>query len=90
MLIKEVESFVEEDLGYDDVSCTIVPDRPAEAIIFTKEDCTVAGLNEAASIFCYFGIRAETDLKDGDHLSKGDLIFRLKGRIGVHSQGRAP
>ncbi|MCC4770237.1 carboxylating nicotinate-nucleotide diphosphorylase [Methanosarcina sp. DH2] len=79
MLIREVESFVEEDLGYDDVSCTIVPDRPAEAIIFTKEDCTVAGLNEAASIFCYFGIQAETDLKDGDHLSKGDLIFRLKG-----------
>ena len=51
MLIREVESFIEEDLGYDDVSCTIVPDRPAEAIIFTKEDCTVAGLSEAASIF---------------------------------------
>ncbi len=79
MLIREVESFIEEDLGYDDVSCTIVPDRPAEAIIFTKEDCTVAGLNEAASIFCYFGIQAETDLNNGDRLSKGDIIFRLRG-----------
>ncbi|KKH93584.1 nicotinate-nucleotide pyrophosphorylase [Methanosarcina sp. 1.H.T.1A.1] len=79
MLIREVESFIEEDLGYDDVSCTIVPDRPAEAIIFTKEDCTVAGLNEAASIFFYFGIQAETGLKDGDCLSKGDIIFRLRG-----------
>lgn len=79
MFIREVESFVEEDLGYDDVSCTIVPDRPVEAIIFTKEDCTVAGLNEAASIFCYFGIQAETDFKDGDRLSKGDIIFRLTG-----------
>jgi len=79
MLIREVESFIEEDLGYDDVSCTIVPDRPAEAIIFTKEDCTAAGLGEAASIFCYFGIQAETDFKDGDRLSKGDTIFRLKG-----------
>lgn len=79
MLIREVESFIEEDLGYDDVSCTIVPDRPAEAIIFTKEDCTVAGLNEAASIFCYFDIQAETNLKDGDQLRKGDIIFRLTG-----------
>jgi len=79
MLIREVESFIEEDLGYDDVSCTIVPDRPAEAIIFTKEDCTVAGISEAASIFCYFGIQAETDFKDGDRLSKGDTIFRLRG-----------
>jgi len=79
MLIREVESFIEEDLGYDDVSCTIVPDLPAEAIIFTKEDCTVAGISEAASIFCYFGIQAETDFKDGDRLSKGDIIFRLRG-----------
>jgi len=79
MFIKEVENFIEEDLGYDDVSCTIVPDRPAEAVIFTKEDCTIAGINEAVSIFCYLGIRAETTLKDGDHLKKGDIIFRLKG-----------
>lgn len=79
MLIKEVESFIEEDLGYDDVSCTIVPDRPAEAIIFTKENCTVAGIKEAGSIFCYLGIQAETTLKDGDRLKEGETIFRLKG-----------
>lgn len=79
MFIKEVESFIEEDLGYDDVSCTIVPDRPAEAIIFTKEDCTVAGIKDAGSIFCYLGIQAETTLKDGDHLKEGEIIFRLKG-----------
>lgn len=79
MLIKEVESFIEEDLGYDDVSCTIVPDKPAEAIIFTKENCTVAGIKEAESIFCYLGIQAETTLKDGDCLKEGEIIFRLKG-----------
>ena len=79
MLIKELESFIEEDLGYDDVSCTIVPDRPAEAVIFTKEDCIVAGIKEAGSIFCYLGIQAETTLKDGDRLKEGDIIFRLKG-----------
>lgn len=79
MFIREIESFIEEDLGYDDVSCTIVPDRPAEAIIFTKEDSTIAGIDEAASIFYYFGIHAETDYKDGDQLKKGDIIFRLSG-----------
>jgi nicotinate-nucleotide pyrophosphorylase (carboxylating) len=79
MLIKEVESFIEEDLGYDDVSCTIVPDRIAEAVIFTKENCTVAGIKEAKSIFCYLGIEAETTHKDGDCLKKDETIFRLKG-----------
>lgn len=79
MLIKEIESFVEEDLGYDDVSCTIVPDRPAEAIIFTKEDCIIAGIEEAKSIFSYLGVQAETIFKDGDYLKGGETIFRLKG-----------
>lgn len=79
MLIKEIESFVEEDLGYDDVSCTIVPDRPAEAIIFTKEDCIIAGIEEAKSIFSYLGIQTETTFKDGDYLKVGETIFRLKG-----------
>jgi nicotinate-nucleotide pyrophosphorylase (carboxylating) len=79
MLIKEVESFLDEDLGYDDVSCTIVPDRSVEAVIFTKEDCIVAGIKEAGSIFSYLGIQAETALKDGDRLKEGDIIFRLKG-----------
>ena len=79
MLIKEVESFIEEDLGYDDVSCTIVPDMPVEAVIFAKENCIVAGIKEAGSIFCYLGIQAETNLKDGDCLKGGDVIFRLKG-----------
>lgn len=79
MLIKEIESFIEEDLGYDDVSCTIVPDRLAEAIIFTKENCIVAGIKEVEAIFCYLGIQAETTHKDGDRPKEGEIIFRLKG-----------
>lgn len=79
MLIKDIEAFLEEDLGYDDVSCTIVPDRPVEAIIFTKENCIIAGLEETRSIFCYLGIRAETTFKNGDFLKTGEIIFRLKG-----------
>ena len=67
MLIKEIENFIEEDTGYDDVSCTIVPDRSAEAIISTKEDCIVAGIKEAES------------LQDGDSLKKGDIVFKLTG-----------
>ena len=79
MFIKEIENFLEEDLGYDDVSCTLVPDQPTEAVIFTKENCTVAGISETAAICAYLGIKAETELKDGARLKAGDFIFRLKG-----------
>lgn len=79
MLITEIERFLEEDLGYNDISCTLVPDREVEAVIFTKEDCILAGLDVARSFFDYLGIHAVTTLSDGDRLAKGTTIFTLSG-----------
>jgi nicotinate-nucleotide pyrophosphorylase (carboxylating) len=50
-----------------------------EAIIFTKEDCTLAGIDVAISFFDYFGIEYSTDYSNGDRLSENDVIFTLKG-----------
>ena len=75
----EIEDFLEEDLGYNDVSCKLVPERQVEAIIFTKEDCTLAGLDVTRSLFDYLGIAYVTKHLDGDSLSKGDTIFSLNG-----------
>lgn len=75
----EIESFLEEDLGYNDLSCKLVPDSQAEAIIFTKEDCTLAGLEVAAAFFDYLDINYNTELKDGDMLSQGGIIFSISG-----------
>ncbi|WMW26408.1 carboxylating nicotinate-nucleotide diphosphorylase [Methanolobus sediminis] len=79
MYTHEIESFLEEDLGYNDISCKLVPDHNVEAIIFTKEDCTLAGVDVAISFFDYFGIEYSTDYSNGDRLSKNDVIFTLKG-----------
>jgi nicotinate-nucleotide pyrophosphorylase (carboxylating) len=79
MYIHEIESFLEEDLGYNDISCKLVPDNAVEAIIFTKEDCTLAGIDVAISFFDYFGIEYSTDHSNGDRLSENDVIFTLKG-----------
>jgi nicotinate-nucleotide pyrophosphorylase [carboxylating] (EC 2.4.2.19) len=79
MYTHEIESFLEEDLGYNDISCKLVPDHNVEAIIFTKEDCTLAGIDVVISFFDYFGIEYSTDYSNGDRLSKGDVIFTLKG-----------
>ncbi|WP_407357335.1 carboxylating nicotinate-nucleotide diphosphorylase [Methanolobus sp. WCC5] len=79
MFIHEIESFLEEDLGYNDISCTLVPEKLIDAIIFTKEDCTLAGLDEAKAFFDYFGLQYGTDCVNGDRLSKGDVIFSLHG-----------
>jgi len=77
MLICEIERFIGEDLGFNDISCTMVPDEMVDAVIFTKEDCTLAGLDVASSIFGYFNIPAHTDYSDGDCACAGDVIFAL-------------
>lgn len=79
MYTHEIESFLEEDLGYNDISCKLVPDKAVEAIIFTKKDCTLAGIDVAISFFDYFGIEYSTDYSNGDRLSENDVIFTLKG-----------
>ncbi len=79
MLLKELESFIEEDIGYNDVSCSIVPDRRVQAEVVSNEDGIAAGISEAAQIFEYFDILATTDLTEGSAVKKDDTIFTLEG-----------
>ena len=79
MFTFELERFLEEDLGKDDDSCGIVPSLPAKARILCKEEGVLAGLEEAAQIYCYFGLDIETTACDGDRLSKGDVVMTIEG-----------
>ncbi|WP_406660726.1 carboxylating nicotinate-nucleotide diphosphorylase [Methanolobus sp. ZRKC3] len=79
MFIGDIERFLKEDLGYNDISCHLVPDRETDAIIFAKADCVVAGIGIARSFFDYLGINATTEYEDGSAIGKGDVIFNLRG-----------
>lgn len=79
MLITELERFIEEDLGYDDVSCNIIPDCKVQAEVVAKEFGIIAGLAEATQIFEYFGVLPTTDFTDGDLVKENNIIFNLDG-----------
>lgn len=79
MLLTELERFIEEDIGYDDVSCNIIPDCRVQAEVIAKEFGIVAGLSEATQIFEYFEIFSTTDFQDGDLVRENDIIFSLDG-----------
>lgn len=79
MFITDIEYYLKEDLGYNDISCTLVPDMEVEATIFTKEDCVLAGLDVAMSFFKYLGIDAASIHNDGSKVNSGTIIFTLKG-----------
>ncbi|VVB51214.1 Uncharacterised protein [uncultured archaeon] len=79
MLLTELERFVEEDIGYDDISCNIIPDCRVNAEVIAKEFGIVAGLSEATQIFEYFEVFSATDFQDGDMVKEKDIIFSLDG-----------
>ena len=51
MFLTELERFIEEDIGYNDISCSIIPDHKVEAKVISREDGVVSGLSEAMQIF---------------------------------------
>lgn len=79
MLISEAERFVEEDLGGDDASCIMVPEKDVVAAVIAEEDGILAGLEEAREILGYFRLSAKTTLTDGDKIKKGDRVIEVAG-----------
>jgi len=79
MLLTELERFIEEDTGYNDVSNSIVPDCKAQAEIVAKDDGIVAGLAEATQVFEYFDVLSTTNVADGSAIKKNDVLLTLDG-----------
>jgi len=78
MLLKEIESFLEEDLGPDDYG-GIVPYTDCKAEITAKDGGVLAGLEEAKQIFDYFSVHYSTEFENGDRIKSGDVILTVKG-----------
>jgi len=79
MLLTELERFIDEDSGYNDISSNIVPDCKVQAEVVAREDGVVAGLSEATQVFEYFDVLSTTDLTDGSSIKKNDVLFILDG-----------
>ncbi|KAF5410390.1 MAG: nicotinate-nucleotide pyrophosphorylase (carboxylating) [Candidatus Methanocomedens sp.] len=79
MLITELEQFIQEDVGDDDTSCSIVPDAWVHARIITKEAGVLAGLEECRQVIDYFGLEFEPGFDDGDAINPGDVVADIWG-----------
>jgi len=79
MLITELERFIEEDIGADDTSCAIVPDKWVHARIIAKEAGVLAGLEEAYQIYDYFGLEFKSGFLDGGSIQSGDVVAEVWG-----------
>lgn len=78
MLLKEIEAFLEEDVGHEDYE-EIVPYTSCKAEIQVKEEGVLAGLEEVKQIFDYLSVQYSTEFEDGARLKSGDIILTSSG-----------
>lgn len=75
-----IEKSLEEDIGKGDITSNVLlSDENAEAKVFSKEDCVLAGLEEAKNIFEKLGVEVNAHAKDGGSIRKGTTVLNLKG-----------
>jgi len=76
-----------EDIGDGDVTVRFFsePYDPAEAVIFAKQECVLAGVGVAEEVFRRVdaGVDVELLRRDGCELAVGDEVLRLSGRVGA-------
>ena len=80
-LEEKLMSFLEEDIGFGDItSDAVVPvDTEARAEIIVKEPAVVAGILEARAFFRMLGVRFTAIAEDGDQVSSGTSIAIIDG-----------
>ncbi|MFQ6107579.1 MAG: carboxylating nicotinate-nucleotide diphosphorylase [Thermoplasmata archaeon] len=76
----DAADFLKEDIGHGDITSeALIGDVDARARITAKEDCVLAGLEEAKTIFDHLGVQTESSCRDGQRIESGIAVLRLEG-----------
>jgi nicotinate-nucleotide pyrophosphorylase (carboxylating) len=83
IVMDDIDRFLREDVGKkgDITSNALFTKQTARAIIIAKEDCVVAGLQEAQQVFKKVGASARLLLKDGTAVRKGNTVIEVQGLV---------
>jgi nicotinate-nucleotide pyrophosphorylase (carboxylating) len=80
--MERLERFLEEDIGYGDVTTDLlVPDIDGTAEITCESDAVIAGIEEAMTLFEQCDVLCELQAYDGDRVKKGTTIMTLSGPL---------
>ncbi len=76
-----IQEYLKEDLGSGDITSDLVipPDELARGKVMCKEDCVVAGLEEASVVFKELGAKTVRIAEDGSEARKGDVVLEVVG-----------
>lgn len=80
MIKRFVKKALQEDVGRGDLFYILCDDRDARAKIISKEDGVFAGEIYAQALCNIEKVKIQFLKKDGDEISKGDIIAKLSGK----------
>ncbi len=79
--MEELLRFVEEDVGYGDITTGSVlgEDRSACAQVVVKQKGVLAGVAEAKALLEHFALNVRTLKRDGEEVSPGEAVVEVEG-----------
>jgi len=79
--MKIIDHAIDDDIRMGDAVSNVLidPGQIIKAVIYTKQDCLVAGISIVCDVFDRFGVTHTTRKKDGVMASKGDVLLELNG-----------
>jgi nicotinate-nucleotide pyrophosphorylase (carboxylating) len=77
-----IEDFLREDIGQGDItSDALIGDQRGAAEVIARQECIIAGLEEAAEAFALLGLRATCLVEDGDEVRSGTSVLGVEGDL---------
>lgn len=76
-----IDQFILEDMPYIDLTTEVlgIGEEPGEIEYFTREDCVLAGAEEAARVLGKTGARVVWSRRSGERLAAGEPFLRAEG-----------
>ncbi len=78
---RKLIDLLEEDIGFGDITSSILPDKDAKGHIIAKEDCVVSCSEYGKFLFEHQGCKVTLLKNDGDAVKKGEKILEVTGEI---------
>jgi nicotinate-nucleotide pyrophosphorylase (carboxylating) len=81
--MNDIEFFLKEDLNDigDITSESLFNDETTKAVIIVKNDCNLAGLEEAKHVFSLMDVHLKSLYNDGESIDKNTIIANVHGPI---------
>ena len=79
VLEQKLLSFLQEDIGFGDITGEFVPEKNVEAKLFAKQNGVLCGLEFIKILLKSLGLKFHTEKKDGDMVIPNESILTIEG-----------